>query len=102
MRIPIKSVKLIRWKDGGIVLELQPAFDSVDPIVVEMPEAVLSGLVSGMNGLLTQGPGNHPPFHVHPAPDVHHAANDAPAQAAWSGDAELTEEEIAWLARSAG
>lgn len=44
LRIPIRELKVLRWHEGRIVLELRPAFDAVDPIVVELPESQLAGI----------------------------------------------------------
>lgn len=60
LRIPIRELKVLRWHEGRIVLELRPAFDAVDPIVVELPESELAGiraiLDAGDPARVTQAP----------------------------------------------
>lgn len=126
MRIPVRELKVLRWQDGRVILELRPAFASVDPIMVEVPEAAMSSFREEM-AAFRPAPDDVAPA-LSPVAFPGRPINDADGEAdvdavrrialgdsrfaaveafvAVAGtspdDNDLTEEELKWLARSAG
>ena len=132
MRIPVRELKVLRWQDGRVVLELRSAFGSVDPIVIEVSEAAMSSfreeiaafqrpaperasLAPAARSLPAQPPsgqashdgdGEAGADRAHRAPlgDSRFTWGEAGATVPGTppDDNDLTEEELNWLARSAG
>lgn len=118
MRIPVRALKILRREDGNVVLELRPAFASVDPIIVELPESELTHVGATLDAF-TQAAGFDARTVPAPAPertaDGKVIATGVDVDSLFAGnryiDAKsaanldetgLTEEELDWLARSAG
>lgn len=130
MRIPVRELKVLRWQDGRVVLELRSAFASVDPIVIEVSEAAMSSFRQEMSAFHRPAPESialapatwsvpaQPPSGEagHDGEAVADRARRAPlgdsrftmsegvvtAPGTSPDDHNLTEEELNWLARSAG
>ncbi|MFD2676566.1 hypothetical protein [Camelimonas lactis] len=124
MRIPVRELKVLRWQEGRVVLELRPAFASVDPIIVEIPEAAMSGFRQELAAFQPAPDSASPAPLPRALPDRvirndDNLADGAPAHQLPLGDSrftgtfatipegsreedDLTEEELSWLARSAG
>lgn len=104
MRIPVREMTVLRWKDGNVVLQLQPVFDSVDPLIIELPEAALFAVISGLEqarlGASADQAGGHGSTAGGQTIRCNNEAVKSPAS--WPEDPELTAEELDWLARSAG
>lgn len=124
MRIPVRELKVLRWQDGRVVLELRPAFASVDPVIVEVPEAAMSSFHQELAAFLPAPDSASPAplsqalpdrmtkdddnlaggdsAHQLPLGDSRFTGTLATAPTGALEEDDLTEEELSWLARSAG